>query len=124
MDAPPTTEQRAHTAPKRYAPTLAQIRSWPATVDVSAAALALGLSRSHAYALARAGQFPAKVLIAGARMRVITASLLALLGADKEPTPEQVGVRCERGGAVLGGLVRAGRARQRRRVPGPAGPGF
>ncbi|MBV9651728.1 MAG: helix-turn-helix domain-containing protein [Pseudonocardiales bacterium] len=84
MDASPTTEQRAYASPQRHAPTLAEIRGWPATVDVPAAALALGLSRSHAYALARAGQFPAQVLIAGGRMRVITASLLELLSCGPE----------------------------------------
>lgn len=89
MDAPSTTEQRAYTPPPRHTPTLADIRGWPATVDVPTAALALGLSRSHAYALARAGQFPAKVLIAGGRMRVITASLLALLSCGPEQPPSE-----------------------------------
>jgi predicted DNA-binding transcriptional regulator AlpA len=90
MDAPLTAEQHACASPKQHAPTLAEIRRWPATVNVPAAALALGLSRSHAYALARAGQFPAKVLIAGSRMRVITASLLTLL-AGEQPESEQAG---------------------------------
>lgn len=94
MDGAPGALQRApasrDVSTRRCAPTLAEIRGWPATVDVPAAGLALGLSRSHAYALARAGQFPAKVLIAGGRTRVITASLLALL-AGEQPASEQAG---------------------------------
>lgn len=94
MDASPTTEQRGYesrsAAGRQNTPTLAEIRGWPATVDVPAAGLALGLSRSHAYALARTGQFPAKVLIAGGRLRVITASLLALLSGE-QPASERVG---------------------------------
>ena len=61
------------------APTLSEIRAWPATVDVAAAARALGVSRSHAYALVERGEFPAKVLPVGHRLRVITASLIAIL---------------------------------------------
>lgn len=61
------------------APTLAEIRAWPATVDVAAAARALGISRSHAYALVERGQFPATVLPVGQRFRVVTASLIAIL---------------------------------------------
>lgn len=67
------------TAPKR--PTLAEIRSWPATVDVARAATALGCSRSSAYESIRRGEFPAKVISVSRRKLVITASLLDLLGA-------------------------------------------
>lgn len=63
----------------RHAPTLSEIRTWPATVDVPAAARALGISRSHAYTLVERGQFPATVLFVGQRLRVITASLIAIL---------------------------------------------
>lgn len=43
---------------------------------------ALGISRSHAYTLARSGQFPVKVLKLGASYRCITADLLSLLGIE------------------------------------------
>jgi hypothetical protein len=66
-------------APDQGSPTLAEIRSWPATVDIAAAARALGISRSHAYALVERGEFPATVLPVGHRLRVITASLVAIL---------------------------------------------
>ena len=66
-------------SPEQGAPTLAEVRTWPATVDIAAAARALGVSRSHAYALVERGEFPAKVLPVGHRLRVITASLIAVL---------------------------------------------
>ena len=61
------------------APTLAQIRKWPATVDVSQAAQALGCSRSTAYAAIADGSFPAKTISVSRRLRVLTASLVRLL---------------------------------------------
>lgn len=61
------------------APTLSEIRAWPATVDIAAAARALGISRSHAYALVERDEFPATVLPVGHRLRVITASLITIL---------------------------------------------
>lgn len=61
-------------------PTLADIRKWPATVDVGRAALALGCSKSSAYESIRRGAFPAKVISVSRRKLVITASLLDLLG--------------------------------------------
>ncbi|MET4611053.1 putative DNA-binding transcriptional regulator AlpA [Rhodococcus sp. PvR044] len=46
---------------------------------------AVGVSKSHAYALARRGEFPVRVLRLGAAYRVVTAELQALLGL---PTDE------------------------------------
>lgn len=43
---------------------------------------ALGVSKSHTYAMAREGKFPAKVIKIGASYRVVTASLVNLLSAD------------------------------------------
>jgi hypothetical protein len=65
------------TAAKR--PTLAEIRKWPATVDVAQAALALGVSRSSAYEAVRTNTFPAKVISVSHRKLVVTSSLLELL---------------------------------------------
>lgn len=44
---------------------------------------AIGISKSHAYKLAREGQFPAKVIRVGASYRVVTASLLQLLDTSE-----------------------------------------
>lgn len=67
--------------------TLDEVRTWPATVDVDTAVRALGISRSHGYRLARDSQFPCRIVRLGDRVRVVTASLLALLeGAGTEGT--------------------------------------
>lgn len=60
-------------------PSLSEIKTWPATVDLTAAAAAFGISRSHAYVLARRGEFPATILTVGGRMKVTTASIVAAL---------------------------------------------
>ena len=60
-------------------PTLAEIRGWPATVDVPKAATAIGISKSHLYDLVRRGEAPVRVLSFGARHRVVTADLVRLL---------------------------------------------
>lgn len=70
----------AATAPP--APTLDAIRRWPATVDIPTACTAYGLSKSHGYALAGQGSFPARVLRVGKSMRVVTASIIASLEAQ------------------------------------------
>ncbi|WP_435272194.1 DNA-binding protein [Streptomyces parvulus] len=62
------------------APTLDEIRSWPATVDVPLAASALGIGKSKLYDLIQRGEAPIRVLDFGAK-RVVTASLIRLLEA-------------------------------------------
>ncbi len=66
------------------APTLDEIRHWPATVDIPTANRALGLSRAHGYAMAQRGEYPARVLKVGGRYRVVTASIVRLLSEDGE----------------------------------------
>ncbi|MFE8013643.1 DNA-binding protein [Streptomyces antibioticus] len=61
-------------------PTLEEVRSWPATVDVTTAARALGISRAQLYRLIACGEAPVRVLDFGAK-RVVTASLVKLLEA-------------------------------------------
>ena len=61
------------------APTLDEIRAWPATVSVPRGALAFGLSRSHAYDAISRDEFPARVIKVGGRLRVVTASILSVL---------------------------------------------
>jgi hypothetical protein len=61
------------------APTLAEIRGWPATVDVPTAARALGIAQSTAYDWIARGEFPVRVISVRHRHRVVVASLVALL---------------------------------------------
>ena len=68
------------TKPQRV-PTLDEIRTWPATVDVPTAGSAFGLGRSTSYDHARAGTLPVPVLHLGKRLVVPTARILALLEA-------------------------------------------
>ena len=63
------------------APTLAEIRTWPATCAPDLAGLALGVSRSTVYESLRRGDFPGRAIRVGGRWRVITASLVELLEA-------------------------------------------
>jgi hypothetical protein len=67
--------------------TLAEIAQLPAVVDVVTAARALGVGRTTAYALARAGDFPCPVVRVGGTYKVPTAGLLRLLGLGETPTP-------------------------------------
>lgn len=64
------------------APTLDEVRSWPASVEVPVAATAFRISRSHAYELVARGEFPAKVIQVGSRYKVITASIIQALSAE------------------------------------------
>jgi predicted DNA-binding transcriptional regulator AlpA len=59
--------------------TLSEVRRWPAAVDVTQAAQALGISRSTAYQAISCGTFPAAVITVSRRKRVLTASLIAVL---------------------------------------------
>lgn len=67
---------------EQQSPTLADVRAWPATCDVEDAGRALGISRSTAYELVRLGEFPARTIKAGARIRVLTVSLLTVLSGE------------------------------------------
>lgn len=79
-------KQSARTSRERHAPTLAEVRKWPATVSVTQAATALGISKSHLYDLLAEGQSPVDTIPLGGRYRVITASLVRVL----DPRPEVV----------------------------------
>ncbi|GHG15406.1 hypothetical protein GCM10018777_31430 [Streptomyces albogriseolus] len=63
------------------APTLADIRTWPAVVPVDQAAAALGCSRSWLYARIKTGDAPVRSLRYGTRV-VVTASLINALEAS------------------------------------------
>ena len=72
---------------------LAEVGDLPAVTDLVTAGRVLGLGRTKAYELARAGEFPCPVIRAGATWLVPTAGLLALLGL---PVPAPVDDRRER----------------------------
>lgn len=63
------------------APTLADVRDWPATVDVAQAAKAFGISRSQMYEEIRTGAAPVRTLRFSTRIRVVTSSIVAALEA-------------------------------------------
>ncbi|MFJ7590102.1 helix-turn-helix transcriptional regulator [Streptomyces sp. NPDC097617] len=64
-------------------PTLAVIRSWPATIGIPQAAEALGCSKSHLHERIKAGQSPVKTIPFGSRHVVITADLIRLLSGEE-----------------------------------------
>jgi Helix-turn-helix domain len=66
-------------APKNRGVTLAEIRRWPAAIDVTQAAAALNISRASAYAAIADGEFPVATIRVNRRLRVLTADLLRVL---------------------------------------------
>jgi len=70
--------------------TLAEVTALPAVTDLVTAGRALGLGRTRAYELARAGQFPCPVIRAGGSWRVPTAGLLTVLGLPVPGPPRHV----------------------------------
>ena len=60
-------------------PTLAQIRKWPASVNVEDAARALGISRASLYIAIAEDRSPVEVIIVGRRKKVLTDSLVSVL---------------------------------------------
>lgn len=72
--------------------TMAELGELPAVTDIVTAGRALGIGRTKAYELARAGEFPCRILRIGNSYVVPTAELHALLGlpcrGDEHRTPE------------------------------------
>jgi len=65
--------------------TYEELMALPVSVDLMAAARALGIGRSLAYDMAKRGRFPVRVLRLGNRYRVTRADLLRVLGVvDQE----------------------------------------
>jgi predicted DNA-binding transcriptional regulator AlpA len=77
-----------------------QLMELPPAVDVPTAAAALGLSRTAAYELIRAGAWPTPIFRLGRLIRVPTAPLLALLGL--EPSVEATQSSPARGREIAG----------------------
>ena len=69
----------------------AQLLALPAVIDVPTAAEALDLSRTAAYELIRAGQWPTRTFRVGKLIRIPTEEILDLLGIDpsQDQTPSQ-----------------------------------
>lgn len=65
----------------------ADLLAMPAALDLVTAGRALGLGRTKAYELVRAGEFPVRVMRLGPAYRVATADLLKLLGIELEASP-------------------------------------
>ena len=81
MTTTTTTAQLDHIgAPHVW--TIDAIRSLGATIDVETAGAILGIGRSKSYELAKAGEFPVRVLRIGRRYLVPTPAILELLGID------------------------------------------
>jgi hypothetical protein len=68
----------AHETGRR--PSLEDLADLPPTLDLITAAHILGIGRTAAYALVRAGRWPTPVVRAGRLIRVPTAPLLDLIG--------------------------------------------
>lgn len=74
--------------------TLAEVACLPAVTDLVTAGRALGLGRTKAYELARAGQFPCPVIHAGKTWLVPTAGLLTALGLPLPGSSTEPGSAC------------------------------
>lgn len=71
--------------------TMAELMALPSVTDLVSAGKALGVGRTRSYELARAGQFPCRVIRVGKTYRVPTASLFALLGISQPDDRHQEG---------------------------------
>jgi excisionase family DNA binding protein len=64
--------------------TTAELDELPVTVSLEQAARAIGIGRDRAYTMARAGQFPVRILPGhGTRRRISKADLLAYLNGGE-----------------------------------------
>jgi len=81
MTTTTATGQLNHTdAPRIW--TIDAIRGLGATIDVETAGAILGIGRSKSYELAKANEFPVRILRIGRRYLVPTPAILELLGID------------------------------------------
>lgn len=62
-----------------------EVLALPVTVDLLTTARALGIGRSMAYEMARAGTYPVPLFNVGRRYRAMRADLLAVLGLVDAP---------------------------------------
>jgi len=73
--------------------TLAELQDLPAVTSLVTAGQALGVGRTKAYELARAGEFPCPVIRAGKTYLVPTAGLLELLGLPVPGRPDSLAMK-------------------------------
>jgi hypothetical protein len=59
-----------------------ELLALPVSVDLTTAGRAFGLGRTRSYELARAGQFPCRVIPVGRKFRVPRSALLEALGIE------------------------------------------
>ncbi|MGD9530024.1 DNA-binding protein [Pseudonocardia sp.] len=64
--------------------TRAQLLALPASIDLVTAGMAIGIGRSKAHEMARAGTWPTRLLRLGKAYRVPTADVLTLLGIEPD----------------------------------------
>lgn len=70
-------------------PTFSEIGNLPVSLDLPTAGRLLRIGRTRAYAMARAGTFPTRVIPVGTGFVVPTADVLRLLGIDAAtPAPD------------------------------------
>jgi hypothetical protein len=65
--------------------TFAELHALPTVVDLMTAARALDIGRTTAYQLAKAGEFPVRIIRVGTAYHVPTAELLKVLGVTPLP---------------------------------------
>jgi hypothetical protein len=59
-----------------------ELRSLPASVDLTRAGRALGIGRTKAFELAKQGRFPCRVIRVGEKYRVPRSAIFEVLGFD------------------------------------------
>jgi len=65
---------------------LDELRALPVAVDLVTAGRAFGLGRTKSHELAKAGEFPCRVLRVGARYRVPRSEIFKVLGIETSDT--------------------------------------
>lgn len=70
--------------------TTEEVLALPAAVPLQAAARAFGMGRTKAYELAKAGEFPCRVLPLGPKFVVPKTEILAALGLEQPATPAEI----------------------------------
>lgn len=81
--------------------TFDQLHALPTVVDLMTAARALGIGRTKAYQLAKAGEFPCRIIHVGRGYHVPTAELLKVLGVTPVALPKATAEAQGPGGECL-----------------------
>jgi hypothetical protein len=89
-----------------------ELLALPVSVDLATAGRAFGLGRTRSYELARAGEFPCRVIPVGRKFRVPRSALLEALGIKDNTADPEPATLCL--AHALGEALRLLLARQRR----------